>query len=314
MSRTIRIGTRQSQLALWQAESIKSALLSMHDDLQVELVKIVSAGDKTLDVPLAKIGGKGLFLKELETALIQEDIDLAVHSMKDVTVTLPEGLHISAICKRENPFDAMVSNEYKRLSELPQGARVGTCSLRRQSQVKAAFPHLQLVNLRGNVNTRLSKLDNGEFDAIILAASGLIRLDMQDRISEQISEDICLPAVGQGALGIETRQGDQEIEQLIAPLIDFHSTCCVNAERALNEKLDGGCQVPVAAFATIQDNEIILNGRVGELDGSRVLSAQSSAALENARELGIAVADSLLAQGAGEILQSVYDAANSSTD
>ena len=283
----------------------------MHQDLQVELVKIVSAGDKTLDIPLAQIGGKGLFLKELETALLEQEIDLAVHSMKDVTVTLPDGLHISAICKRENPFDAMVSNHVKRLSELPDGARVGTCSLRRQSQIKAAFPNLELVNLRGNVNTRLSKLDNGEFDAIILAASGLIRLDMQNRIAEQISEEVCLPAVGQGALGIETRQGDKEIEELIAPLIDFETTCCVNAERALNQKLDGGCQVPVAAFATMQDNQRMLQGRVGELDGSRVLSAQSSAAAENARELGYAVAESLLDQGAGEILQSVYDAANS---
>ncbi|MEM7194854.1 MAG: hydroxymethylbilane synthase [Pseudomonadota bacterium] len=306
----IRIGTRQSRLALWQANYVRTELQNRYPDLDIELVKIVSEGDKTLDVPLSQVGGKGLFLKELETALVDGDIDIAVHSMKDVTVELPEGLHIGVICPRENPFDALVSNRFGSLGELPEGATVGTCSLRRRSQLLAAYSHLTIQNLRGNVNTRLSKLDSGEFDAIVLAASGLMRLELKDRIRQVISDDICLPAVGQGAIGIECRIADNRINSLIRPLGDLSTATRVMAERQLNARLGGGCHVPVAAFAELSRNTLHLRGFVASVDGKTVLKAAGEADPSDWKSLGDRVAQDLLRQGADRILEDVYSNEN----
>ncbi|MFK5984348.1 MAG: hydroxymethylbilane synthase [Pseudomonadota bacterium] len=307
----LRIATRKSQLALWQAYYVRDRLQKLYPDLEVELHKIVSQGDKILDVPLAKIGGKGLFLKELEQSLINGETDIAVHSMKDVPVDFPAGLKLSVICPREDPRDAFVSNEYSSLQDLPQNAIVGTCSLRRQTQIKAIRPDLIIKDLRGNVNTRLSKLDNKEYDAIILASAGLIRLEMQNRISDYISTEDCLPAIGQGAVGIECRENDSEIEQLLAPLADPDTTTCLIAERALNKRLEGGCQVPIGGFAQLEENKIHLRGLVASLDGKQVLKVEASDSQENAEQLGILVAEQLLAKGADKILADVYQKANS---
>ncbi|MEA3290894.1 MAG: hydroxymethylbilane synthase [Pseudomonadota bacterium] len=302
----LRIGTRRSQLALWQAHYVRDALLAHHAGLEVELVEITTEGDKILDVPLAAVGGKGLFLKELEQALLGGRIDLAVHSMKDVTVTLPAGLHIPVICPREDPHDAFVSNRFGNLSELPDGARLGTCSLRRQCQLRAAFRRLELVNLRGNVNTRLAKLDQGDYDGIILAAAGLKRLHFEDRIRQLIDTDISLPAVGQGAVGIECRIDDAATHALIEPLDDAATHCRVAAERAANERLGGGCHVPVAAYAELAGEELRMQARVGAVDGSRILHASAEGPAAKPAALGNAVADDLLGQGAGVILDQVY--------
>ena len=303
---TIKIGTRNSQLALWQAHYVRDRLLSTHDNIQVELVEIVSEGDRTLDIPLHQAGGKGLFLKELEASLLDGSIDLAVHSMKDVTIMLPSGLHIPVVCEREDPRDAFVSSKAASLDELPDGAVVGTCSLRRQCQIRARYPHLQLKNLRGNVNTRLRKLDDGEYDAIILAAAGLLRLDMNNRITQYIDTDICLPAVGQGIVGIECRENDAGINQLIAPLNNKDSEIRCRCERAANARLDGGCHAPVAVYSEILDNgDLRMRGLVGKVDGTMILKAEQNGCNSDPEALGVAVADSLLNQGAEEILESI---------
>lgn len=306
MTREIRIATRKSALALWQAEHVKSRLEAAHPGLTVTLVPMVSRGDKLLDAPLAKIGGKGLFVKELETALLNHEADIAVHSMKDVPMEFPEGLGLHCICEREDPRDAFVSNHYASLTALPQGAVVGTSSLRRQAQLLAQRPDLNIRFLRGNVNSRLDKLDAGEYDAIILAAAGLIRLGFAERIRTRIEVEDSLPAGGQGAVGIECRTDDSDIHELLKPLAHEVTTWRVTAERALNKHLNGGCQVPIACYATLEGDQLWLRGLVGQADGRLMLRAEQRASTEQAEQLGIAVAEDLLAQGAGDILAAIY--------
>ena len=302
----VRIATRKSALALWQANFVKAELEAAHPGLQVELVPMSTQGDKILDTPLAKIGGKGLFVKELETAMLEGRADIAVHSMKDVPVDFPEGLMLHTICQREDPRDAFVSNTYQQLADLPQGAVVGTSSLRRQCQIKAMRPDLQIKDLRGNVNTRLAKLDAGDFDAIILASAGLIRLGFEARIASFLAVDTSLPANGQGAVGIECRSDDLAVQQLLAPLEHQETRICVLAERAMNRKLQGGCQVPIGAFAVLQHNELWLRGLVGQLDGSEILRSEIKGEATQAEELGTQLAEQLLALGADRILDAVY--------
>ena len=306
MSREIRIATRKSALALWQAEYVKARLEQAHPGLKVSLVPMVSRGDKLLDAPLAKIGGKGLFVKELETALLENEADIAVHSMKDVPMDFPEGLGLYCICEREDPRDAFVSNTYSSLDALPEGSVVGTSSLRRQAQLLARRPDLKIQFLRGNVNTRLAKLDAGEDDAIILAAAGLIRLGFEDRIRSSISAEDSLPAGGQGAVGIECRSADSDVHALLAPLHHRETALRVTAERALNKHLNGGCQVPIACYALLEDDQLWLRGLVGQPDGGLLLRAEARAASSDAEALGVRVAEALLAQGADAILQAVY--------
>ena len=302
----IRIATRKSALALWQAEFVKAELLKHHPELTVELVPMSTQGDKILDTPLAKIGGKGLFVKELETAMLEDRADIAVHSMKDVPVEFPDGLMLSTICEREDPRDAFVSNQFRSIAELPPGAVVGTSSLRRQCQLKAQRPDLQVRDLRGNVNTRLAKLDNGEFAAIILAAAGLLRLGFAKRIAGYLSVEQSLPANGQGAVGIECRTSDQRVQALLAPLEHGITRNCVLAERAMNRRLQGGCQVPIGAFATQHGEQITLRGLVGSLDGSEIIRDQVQGPASSAEALGLQLAERLLAAGAGKILTAVY--------
>ncbi len=303
----IRIATRKSPLALWQAEFIKAELQKHHSGLKVELLGMTSRGDKILDVPLAKVGGKGLFVKELEHALLENQADIAVHSMKDVPMDFPAGLGLAIICERETPTDAFVSNRYGNLDELPPGAVVGTSSLRRETQLREQRPDLQVKFLRGNVNTRLSKLDNGDYDAIILASAGLIRLGMAERIKSQLTTDQSLPAGGQGAVGVECRSDDQQTLALLAPLHHRDTAYCVKAERAMNKRLEGGCQVPIACYATLDDQQQIhLRGLVGKPDGSLVLRAEIRGPAEQCEALGVQLAEQLLAQGAAAILQAVY--------
>ncbi|WP_333608443.1 hydroxymethylbilane synthase [Arsukibacterium sp.] len=306
MSQLIRIATRKSALALWQAEFVKAELLRHHPLLTVELVPMSTQGDKILDTPLAKIGGKGLFVKELETAILEGRADIAVHSMKDVPVEFPPGLMLSTICQREDPRDAFVSNLFSSLSALPPGAVVGTSSLRRQCQLKALRPDLQVRDLRGNVNTRLAKLDNGEYAAIILAAAGLIRLGFEQRITDLLPVTSSLPANGQGAVGIECRTDDLAVQQLLAPLEHLATRHCVLAERAMNRQLQGGCQVPIGAYAEITDGQLWLRGLVGSLDGCQIIRHQLEGPAENAEQLGEQLAQVLLAEGAGDILAAVY--------
>ncbi len=308
MSRTIRIATRRSLLALWQAEYVKAELERIHPGIQVELNKIVSKGDKILDTPLAKIGGKGLFVKELETAMLEGEADIAVHSMKDVPMEFPEGLGLAVICPRENPTDAFVSNSYNHLDELPQGAVVGTSSLRREVQIRERRPDLQVKFLRGNVQTRLGKLDAGEYDAIILATAGLMRLELNQRIRYEITPEESLPAGGQGAVGIECRSDDQELIDLIKPLHHTETAYRVIAERAMNRRLEGGCQVPIGCFATLNDDisEIWLRGLVGRPDGTLVLRDEIRGPVDQAEQLGITLAERLLDAGAAKILKEVY--------
>ena len=305
-SREIRIATRKSALALWQAEYVKARLEHAHPGLLVTLVPMVSRGDKLLDSPLSKIGGKGLFVKELETALLENEADIAVHSMKDVPMDFPEGLGLFCICEREDPRDAFVSNTHASLDDLPEGSVVGTSSLRRQAQLLTRRPDLNIRFLRGNVNTRLAKLDAGEYDAIILAAAGLIRLGFEDRITSAISIDDSLPAGGQGAVGIECRTADSEIHALLAPLHHADTAVRVTAERALNKHLNGGCQVPIACYAVLEGAQIWLRGLVGDPNGSLLLTAQARGPQSAATELGVKVAEALLDQGAGAILKAVY--------
>ncbi len=315
---TLTIATRQSPLALWQAEHIQSRLQALYPQLQVNLLKIVTKGDKILDTPLAKIGGKGLFVKELEQALYNQQADIAVHSLKDVPMLLPDGLTLGAYCQRANPTDAFVSNHYANLDQLPNGAIVGTSSLRRQCQLRHHRPDLQIESLRGNVGTRLSKLDAGNYDAIILASSGLERIGLNDRIAEELPIETSLPAVGQGALAIECRADDNAVLELLQPLNHDEDKLCLLAERAFNRQLEGGCQVPIAGFAQFcpQSNHLYLQGRVGQSDGSVLLKAKQSITLDQeaqsadseqqAEQLGVAVANQLLAQGAGNILKAIY--------
>jgi hydroxymethylbilane synthase len=307
VTKKVRIATRKSPLALWQAEYVKQELLHYHPELQVELVAMSTRGDKLLDAPLAKVGGKGLFVKELEIAMLEEQADIAVHSMKDVPMEFPEGLMLSVICKREDPTDAFVSNKYSELSQLPEGAVLGSSSLRRQSQIRAKFPNLQIKDLRGNVNTRLDKLDKGEYDALILASAGLIRLDMADRITSRLDTDLCLPAAGQGAIGIECRANDADILTLLQPLHDMNTAYRVIAERAVNRRLQGGCQVPIACFAELsEDNQsMYLRGLVASVDGKTLVEASISGAADKAEQLGQSLADKLLSMGAGKILSAV---------
>ena len=303
----LRIATRKSQLALWQANYVSSMLQHHHPDLKIELVTMTTQGDKILDTPLAKVGGKGLFVKELETGMLEGRADIAVHSMKDVPVEFPAGLHLPVICPREDPRDAFVSNTYTSLDDLPQGARLGTSSLRRQSQIAAIRPDLKIIDLRGNVNTRLQKLDDGEYDAIILAAAGLKRLEFEDRITQFIGTDVCLPAIGQGAVGIECRTDDARVNNLIAPLTDNKTLIRVIAERAMNQRLQGGCQVPIAGYAEFERGIIMMRGLVGSVDGKTIIRGDIAGAPEHAEELGITLAEDLLARGADKILNELYN-------
>ncbi|GLR69317.1 hydroxymethylbilane synthase [Agaribacter marinus] len=300
--RTIRIATRKSALAMWQARYVQERLCHYHDDIDVRLIPMSTQGDRILDTPLAKIGGKGLFIKELEIAMQEGKADLAVHSMKDVPVQFPAGFGLHAICPRENPFDAFVSNTVVSLTELPHGAIVGTSSLRRQSQLRHIRPDIEIRDLRGNVNTRLAKLDAGNYDAIILAAAGLIRLDMQGRIKHEIAANISLPAVGQGAVGIECRNDNADLIEYLKPLNDPETALRVNAERAMNARLEGGCQVPIGSFAVLEGEEIRLKGLVASPDGKTILRAEALGTMDDPTTLGVTVAEDLLAQGAGEIL------------
>ncbi|PAU88102.1 hydroxymethylbilane synthase [Pseudomonas sp. WN033] len=306
MTRHLRIATRKSALALWQAEYVKARLEQLHPELSVSLVPMVSRGDKLLDSPLAKIGGKGLFVKELETAMLEGEADLAVHSMKDVPMAFPEGLGLYVICEREDPRDAFVSNHFDSLDSLPEGSVVGTSSLRRQAQLMALRPDLVVRFLRGNVNTRLAKLDAGEYDAIILAAAGLMRLGFEQRIRYAMPPEESLPAGGQGAVGIECRSDDLELQALLAPLNDQDSALRVRAERALNRRLNGGCQVPIACYAERANGQLWLRGLVGDPDGKQLLRAEARGDEQDPEALGVAVAEQLLAQGAQAILDAVY--------
>ncbi len=304
----LRIATRQSPLALWQAEFVRGELLRHHPGLTIELVKMTTQGDRLLGAPLAAAGGKGLFLKELEEGLMDGRADIAVHSMKDVTVELPAGLAIVAICERADPRDALVSNRYATLEALPAGARVGTSSLRRQCQLRHRRPELDIVNLRGNVNSRLKRLDAGDFDAIILAAAGLARLDLEHRIRAPIGPDTSLPAVGQGAVGIEARRDDQHIAALLAPLEHAPTRACVTAERAMNAVLEGGCQVPIGALASLDHDALALKGLVGRTDGSEILYAEAHGSRSDPQAVGTQAAQRLLDQGAAAILADAFAA------
>lgn len=304
----VRIATRKSPLALWQANFVRQRLQAQHRELKIELHTLTTQGDKILDTPLAKVGGKGLFVKELERAMLDGEADIAVHSMKDVPVDFPAGLELAVICPREDPSDALVSNRYHSLQELPAGARVGTSSYRRQCQIQHLRPDLEIHDLRGNVGTRLSKLDDGQYDAIILASAGLIRLELAARIRQRLDYNDCLPAVGQGAVGVECRSGDERVLGLLQCLHDPETATRVRAERAVNNRLQGGCQVPLAAFAEIQKQSLVLRGRVGNLDGSVLLKCQHLGDPDEPESLGITVAEDLLEQGAEQILQSLRDA------
>jgi hydroxymethylbilane synthase len=302
----IRIATRQSPLALWQAEHVAELLVKAFPGLKTQLVKMVTRGDKILDAPLAKVGGKGLFVKELEQGMLEGSADIAVHSMKDVPVDFPEGLHLAAILSREDPTDAFLSNRYSSLSELPANARIGTSSLRRQCQIKEKFPDAEVVPLRGNVNTRLAKLDAGFYDAIILASAGLKRLGMTQRITQSLDASISLPAIGQGAIGIECRIEDPEINDILSVLHDSQTGLCVAAERAMNARLNGGCQVPIAGFAVFKDEQIYMRGLVGNPDGSVLYRAERAGGMDQAEAIGWLIAEDLLAQGADNILQALF--------
>jgi len=327
MKNKIIIGTRGSKLALWQAEWIKSELQKLRPGLEVELNKIKTTGDKILDVPLAKVGGKGLFVKEIEEALLRNEADIAVHSMKDVPTEFPDNLHLAVICKREDPRDAFITAKgtvpdlrtersevvesglsplVKKFQDLPQGATIGTSSLRRSCQLLSIRPDIKIEQLRGNLDTRLRKLDEGQFDSIILAAAGVKRLGWADRITETLPPEISLPAIGQGAVGIECRTDDEFINKLIAPLDHYETSVCVRAERACLKKLEGGCQVPIAAYAKLIDGIIIMDGLVGSVSGDRIIKAHVEGNPKDAEALGIRLAEEILSQGGKKILDEVY--------
>ena len=304
----IIIATRRSMLALWQAEWIKSQLQELNPGIEIELNKIKTTGDKILDVPLSQVGGKGLFVKEIEEAMLRGEADLAVHSMKDVPTELPEGLHLSTITKREDPRDAFIAGKgISSFSDLPRGANVGTSSLRRICQLLNKRPDLKITQLRGNVDTRIRKLDEGEFDGIILATAGVKRLGREDKITEKIPTDISLPAIGQGAVGIECRIDDEFINGLLEKLDHKETSLCVRAERAFLKKLEGGCQVPIGAYAQFKDGEIFIEGLVGSVDGKTLIKVSQSGKPEDAESLGTELAENILSKGAGEILSEVYN-------
>ena len=301
------IATRGSMLALWQAEWIKSQLKELDPSLEIELNKIKTTGDKILDVPLAQVGGKGLFVKEIEEAMLRGEADLAVHSMKDVPTELPERLHLSTITKREDPRDAFIAGKgINSFSELPQGANVGTSSLRRICQLLNKRPDLKITQLRGNVDTRIRKLDEGEFDAIILATAGVKRLGREEKITEKLPVDVSLPAIGQGAVGIECRKDDEFTNTLLKSLDHYETSVCVRTERAFLKKLEGGCQVPIAAYAQLKDGKVVIEGLVGSIDGKILLKDTLQGSPEDAERLGTKLAENLLAKGAKEILDEVY--------
>jgi hydroxymethylbilane synthase len=302
---SIRIATRKSPLALWQANFVKTELVRHHPELEVELVTMTTKGDKILDTPLAKVGGKGLFVKELELAMLEGRADIAVHSMKDVPVDFPDGLELAVICKREDPSDALVSNNFSTLASLPENSTVGTSSFRRQCQIQYLRPDLKIRDLRGNVGTRLGKLDAETYDAIILASAGLIRLEMAPRIRQRLSFSDCLPAVGQGAVGIECKSNDISVKNILACLQHDPTAIRVSAERAVNNRLQGGCQVPLAAYAELDNDVLHLRARVGNLDGTQLLKSELSGAPDDAEKLGILVAEDLLTQGADIILEAL---------
>ena len=298
----LRIATRKSPLALWQAEHVRERLQAEHPGLQVELVTMSTQGDRVLDSPLAKIGGKGLFVKELELAMLEDRADIAVHSMKDVPAEMPEGLDIGAILEREDPRDALVSSRFSTIGDLPHGASVGTSSLRRQCQLRAARPDLKILDLRGNVGTRLSKLDDGQYDAIVLACAGLKRLGLEQRIACAISPDEMLPAIAQGVIGIECRLDDERVADLIRPLAHLETGLRTRAERAMNAALAGGCQAPVAGYSELREGVIALRGLVGWPDGHEIIRGEISGPAEQAESMGRQLADELLARGGRPIL------------
>jgi len=306
MKSKLRIATRKSPLAMWQAEHVKTRLMQAHKGLEVELVTFTTKGDKILDTPLAKIGGKGLFVKELEAAMLEGNADIAAHSIKDIPMEFPEGLFLSTILEREEPCDAFVSNKIDSVQTLPIGAVVGTCSLRRKCQLLSKRPDLKIKDLRGNVNSRLAKLDNGDYDAIILACAGLLRLDMPNRIKQRISSSWILPAVGQGAVGLEARKDDEETLNLLSVLQHDDTADRVTAERALNKRLEGGCQVPIASYAMLDGDTLHLQALVGEPDGSQIVQGDISGHRSEGEQLGIELAEDLLSRGAKEILEKLY--------
>lgn len=299
------IASRESVLAMWQAKHIQSRLQQLYPEMEIRILGMTTQGDQILDKTLSKIGGKGLFVKELEQALLDGRADLAVHSIKDVPMQLPEAFALTVITEREDPSDAFVSNQYQSLAEMPAGAVVGTSSLRREAQVRARYPQLEVKPLRGNVQTRLRKLDEGQYDGILLATSGLKRLELEDRIRTTLVPQESLPAAGQGALGIETLANALDIQALLAPLNDAQTAACVTAERALARALNGSCQVPLAAYATEEDGVLTLNGLVAHPDGSVVLTAQAQAPVAYADGLGRAVAKKLADDGAHALIQAV---------
>lgn len=303
MRKTLKIATRKSPLALWQAQYVGDKLRAQHPNLNIKLVKMTTKGDQILNSPLSKVGGKGLFIKELEQGMLAGIADIAVHSMKDVPYQIPLGFALGAILKRENPFDAFVANDFNSIDELPKNAKIGTCSMRRIVQLKALRPDLKILDLRGNVNTRLQKLDDGEYDAIILACAGLIRLGFKDRIKQQIPAEQSLPAVGQGALGIEIRENDQQTLDLILPLRDQQTTHRISAERAMNARLEGGCSAPIGGFSTVNNQQITLAGLAGNVDSGVILKHQICGHINAAKSLGTQLADEMIAMGAKDILK-----------
>ena len=305
--KTLKIATRNSPLALWQAEHVKQQLCNIHSDLNVELVSMTTEGDRFLDAPLIAVGGKGLFIKELEQAMLAGEADIAVHSMKDVTIDVPDELALPVIMQREDSRDVFISNKYDNLESIPDNAVVGTSSLRRQSQLKALHRKITLKDLRGNVGTRLRKLDEDEYDGILLAAAGIVRLGLGERITQLIPQTMLLPAIGQGAIGIECRAGDNVAHELIAPLNDQETSLCVKTERAFSRRLFGGCQLPIAGQASINGDELTLVGLVAKVDGSEVIKAKLSGDLTEGENIGTALAETLLERGADQILKALMN-------
>ena len=302
----IRIGTRGSKLARWQAEWVKTRLTETYPDLSVELLIIKTSGDKILDVPLATIGGKGLFVKEIENALLDGRVDLAVHSMKDVPMAIPQGLEISCVTRREDPFDALISQSGAGLAGLAPQARIGTSSLRRQAQLLSYRPDLVMVSLRGNLDTRLRKLEEQNLDAIVVASAGLRRMGLEHRMTERIPAEICLPAIGQGALAIETNRSHQDVQKTLAFLNDPETAVTVRAERAFLKRLEGGCQVPIAAYAQLDADTLRIEGLVASVDGKKMVRDHASGSLNEAETLGIQLAERILNSGGDQILKAIY--------
>ena len=305
MKKKIRVGSRDSVLAMWQTQFVIEQLQQVTDAYEFEIISLKTKGDKILDVSLAKIGDKGLFTKELEVGLLQGEIDFAVHSMKDMPTVLPEGLQISSLLKRHNPADVLISDKYQSFAELPQGAKVGTSSLRRKAQLLHARPDLDIHDLRGNLQTRMRKMQEENFDGIILAAAGVERLDWHDKITEELSYDICLPAVSQGVIGVETRVDDSEIIALVQLVHDVQTANCVTAERALLKSLEGGCQIPIGAYAQLKDDMVLLQGLVGSLDGKTIIRDEISGPAAQSEQLGQQLAQRLSEQGGQAILEEI---------